>query len=135
VNDQHVIMPLKDGGILSVDYSTEEHPGCETCDYGSKYIDDFTIDMTTLKADVRIDVMYEHAISENWLMRRLLSADRNMTEREFVDWLGSVLTEELGHSYFADIYSDTKITVHDKMTIDNAVFELLLRGDKTIFKW
>lgn len=94
-----IIMPLSDGGILSVDYDEFSHGGCETCDFGSEYIDEFTIDLTTIEIKVHINMMYEHFISEGWLMRQLLSADHGMTEMEFADWLLSIFVKRFKTEY------------------------------------
>lgn len=85
--ESKIIMPLKDGGIVDVKYDYSDNGGCETCDYGSSYIDDFTIEMTKIKIRIYLNTMYEHAISEGKLMRILLSSDKNMDELEFADWL------------------------------------------------
>lgn len=86
-----IILPLSDGGVTSVDYDTQSHPGCPTCDYGSSYVDDFTIEMTKYRMTVHIDNEYNHFISEGWLFRQLLSADHDMTESQFVQWLRTLM--------------------------------------------
>lgn len=93
--ESKIIMPLKDGGIVDVKYDYSDNRGCETCDFGSSYIDDFTIEMTKIKIRIYLNTMYEHAISEGKLMRILLSSDKNMDELEFADWLYEKIYDDI----------------------------------------
>ena len=120
-SNTNIIMPLSDGGILSVDYDDFSRRGCETCDFGSEYIDEFSIDLTKLKIEVHINMMYEHFISEGWLMRQLLSADHGMTEKEFADWMLSVFVKRFKTEYHTSnscygMYDPNFFSVKDKTT-------------------
>jgi len=82
-----VIMPLADGGIVDVKYETKDYLGCETCDYGSQYIDEFSIVMTKHTIKVYLNTEYGHVVSEIWLMRALLGMDRDLTEEQSAEVL------------------------------------------------
>lgn len=57
--------------IKKVDYNTDYRGGCETCDYGSEYIDIFDVEFNDGdKLHIEVNEMYEHnGISEADLMR------------------------------------------------------------------
>lgn len=88
-----IIMPLLDGGITSIDYETDSISGCPTCDYGSSYVDDFQIGLTKYTITVHINAMYDHLISENWLMRTLLGFDHDMAELAFCRMLKELISQ------------------------------------------
>lgn len=116
-----IILPLFDGGVTSVDYDTQSHPGCPTCDYGSSYVDDFTIELIKYRMTVHIDNEYDHFISEGWPFRQLLSADHDMTESQFVQWLRTLMdyyfrTEYGYHGKWDMSEKDRFLTVMNKET-------------------
>lgn len=118
---EKIILPLFDGGVTAVDYDTMDSPGCPTCDYGSSYVDDFTVELTGYRMTVHIDNEYSHFISEGWLMRKLLSADHGMTESQFVWWLTTVMddcfrTEYGYHCKWDTPEKDRILTVTNKIT-------------------
>lgn len=89
MNDNKILMPMLDGGI--VDYWDDEdyNPGCETCDYGSEYINDINVTLTKYKIHAVVNKEYEYALSSGDMMKMLLPAyDEiyNMTEYEFSTW-------------------------------------------------
>ena len=94
-----IIMPLADGGITDVLYDAYSIPGCPTCDYGSQYTDWFEIRCTSLKIKVYLNTMYEHVISEGWLMRTLLGIPHEMTEDEFAHALYEKICAECKEIY------------------------------------
>lgn len=59
------------GLIKKIDYNTDYHAGCETCDYGSEYIDTFDVEFSDGdKWHIEVNEMYEYnGISESDLMR------------------------------------------------------------------
>lgn len=96
MNDNKILMPMLDGGI--VDYLDDEdyNPGCETCDYGSEYINDITVTLTKYKIHAVVNKEYERALSSGDMMKMLLPAYdeiRNMTEYEFIFWFKNLLLE------------------------------------------
>ena len=57
--------------IKKINYETGDYTsGCETCDYGSSYITNLSIETNTCKIDFEFDTMYDY-ISESDLMQLL----------------------------------------------------------------
>jgi hypothetical protein len=109
-----MLLPMVDGGILSVDYDSESYGGCDTCDYGSSYIRKFDIGLTTINIHIETEEMYdyaisEYAISEDFMMRMFLhNVDkiRQMTELEFYEWLVAIVRDEVGSSLDSFYYNE-----------------------------
>lgn len=94
-----IILPLFDGGVTNVDYDSGYTPGwCETCDFGSHYFDDVTVELTGFRILIHVDCENGHFFNEGWLLRQLLTADHGMTENQFVTWLKAVLNQEFQSS-------------------------------------
>lgn len=85
------LIPMKDGGIKDIktdDYCEEK--GCETCDYGSKYIREFEIILDKYDFIVKLSDMYEAPYSYDELMKLFTSnIDKieNMTQGEFMQFV------------------------------------------------
>ena len=63
---------LADDNIISIDTNTEHYPGCDTCDYGSQYIN--RISITTEKNGtfvLKVNQMYEYALTDYGVLIRL----------------------------------------------------------------
>jgi len=93
------LLPLIDGGIVKIETDSEYSPGCETCDYGSLYINDFNVLLSTGNIYVRAENMYEYALSEGYLMELILpNTDliKGMTERGFFEWVEESLRGKFG---------------------------------------
>lgn len=89
-----ILMPMVDGGIINYVDDTSYTAGCETCDYGSEYVNDITITLTKHEVHAVLNQMYGYAISEGDLMKTLLPAYeeiRAMTESQFVEWFKECL--------------------------------------------
>lgn len=85
-----MLIEMKDGGILDITSDTWDSPGCETCDYGSRYVNEWTITMTTGKFYIEIEEMYSYALSEGYMMKLFLNNVNHIqlkTEAEFRAWL------------------------------------------------
>lgn len=85
-----MLLKMIDGGILSVKYDSDFWGGCETCDYGSSYINEFNIIMETGRIQIKVNQMYEYALSEDYMMKLILqNVDeiKSKTELEFYQWL------------------------------------------------
>lgn len=41
-----MLVELTDGGILDISSDTWSYNGCETCDYGSEYVNEYIIKMS-----------------------------------------------------------------------------------------
>ena len=82
---------MVDGGIVDVWTDTEYYNGyCDTCDYGSSYINEFEITLRNMEISIKIDDMYEYAMSEGDLMKMLLINNdhlKTLTEDGFSEWL------------------------------------------------
>jgi hypothetical protein len=94
-----MLLPLVDGGIMQVHSDKESYGGCETCDYGSSYINEFNIKMTQGTIRIKMSAMYEYVLSEGYMMETLLhhvDAIRAFTENEFYTWLKLKLEKDFG---------------------------------------
>ena len=105
-----VILPMLDGGIVDYSDDWESYPGCETCDYGSEYITEIFITLTKHKIHVKLNNMYEYAISESGIMKTILPEYENikeMTEKEFADWFKCRLCDLMDEKfYYTPDYDD-----------------------------
>ena len=84
-----ILYPMIDGGIVNYEDDMRSIPGCETCDYGSEYINDITITLTKYKIHALLNEMYGYALSESDVMKLLLPAYeeiKGMTEKRFTEW-------------------------------------------------
>lgn len=93
-----MLLELKDGGILNIESDLEFWSGCDTCDYGSRYINYFDVELTNKIIKVEVDQMYEYAMSEGQMMKIILSnvdSIKLMTENEFIKWLKIELEKEV----------------------------------------
>lgn len=85
-----MLLSLQDGGIVNIKSDVDSTSGCETCDYGSSYVNEFVIELTQKTIRIEVDQMYQHALSEGYMMQLLLpNAERiqAMTENEFAEWM------------------------------------------------
>jgi len=83
------LLPLVDGGIIEIHSDSDWYGGCETCDYGSCYWNEYLIDMSTGTLHVKASKMYSHPLSEDYMMKLFLSnieEIKKMTEQEFRLW-------------------------------------------------
>lgn len=97
-----MLIEMVDGGIKEIETDSWDSPGCETCDYGSSYVNDFTVYMVSGNIKVHIDQMYSYATSEGFLMRLFLKnagAIKKMTEQSFYEWLQSEFKKETSDSW------------------------------------
>lgn len=102
VNLETIIFPMKDGGIVEYKDDTEYIPGCETCDYGSQYLNNIFIKLTKFTIDVRLDRMYEYSLSSGDIMTTILPEYQQvseMTEEEFSVWFKEKLIDLVHTQY------------------------------------
>ena len=93
---ENLLLKMADGGLVNYTDDCYDYPGCPTCDYGSEYINEIDIALTSYKIHIETNQMYEYVLSEGQLMKLFLSEYENikaMTEKEFVDWLKRSLYE------------------------------------------
>lgn len=66
--------------IKKVNYDENWESGCETCDYGSSYVNEIEIILEDgTYTNIKIDKMYEYALSESDYMN-LISNSNNINE-------------------------------------------------------
>jgi hypothetical protein len=94
-----MILKLMDGGITEISSDQGyENGGCETCDYGSVYVDEFIFYLSTGTIYIEASQSYGYALSEGYMMKTMLSSVdtiKEMTEREFYEWLETKLDNDL----------------------------------------
>ena len=104
-----MLLELLDGGIEEIYTDKISFGGCETCDYGSSYINELEIKLTTGTLKCEVDQMYEYALSEDYLMKLFLQnveEIRQKTEEAFLEWFKGKVTEDVKTSSWLD---DTKV--------------------------
>jgi len=97
-----MLIEMQDGGIKAVRYDQTHSSGCDTCDYGSSYIDEYDIEMTQGTIHVEVDQMYEYFLSEGYMMQLLIQnvdSIRQMTEDDFCTWLESEINKKKDSEY------------------------------------
>lgn len=106
------LINLVDDAIIAIHTDETSHGGCETCDYGSEYINEiqfiFTNSITTIKA-VK---MYDYALTVDWVMKTFLGNIHyieTMTKNQFIDWITNEVKEQCpsGTLYGREIYGVT----------------------------
>ena len=93
-----MLLSLQDGGILNIDDSKEYFSGCETCDFGSSYINYFHIELTTMNINIEASESYEYPLSDNHIMKIILpniGSIQKKNEEEFSEWLQKSLMKEV----------------------------------------
>lgn len=91
-----MLIKMIDGGMLNYQDGTQCYLGCPTCNYGSEYINEMWITLTKHNLYIKVNQMYNFAISEGKMMVLFLSNCNEiqaMTEKEFIDWLKKKLCE------------------------------------------
>lgn len=85
-----MLIELKDGAVKEISTDKTGRVGCDTCDYGSEYINEFKIELTRGVIHCEISKMYEYLVSEDYMMKLFLKnvdCIRGLTEEEFIEWL------------------------------------------------
>ena len=110
-----MLITMKDGGLKEYSDDTQWWPGCETCDYGSEYINDLFLTLTMYRVHVKTNQMYNYVLSEGYMMRLFLenySKIQEMTEKEFIDWFREQI-QELCKDYWTHKVDIGKIEIFD----------------------
>lgn len=122
-----MLVELQDGGIEEIYADSFGRGGCETCDHGSEYTNEYTIQMTKGKIDITINQEYEYALSDGDMMKLMLQKVEEikvLTEEEFVKWIeeavGNLVKEKGISSYDKDSnftytpkFPDNKVVLFD----------------------
>jgi hypothetical protein len=106
-----MLLKMVDGGILNIKEDRDYTSGCETCDYGSSYVNYFDFELTTIEIHIEASQMYEYPLSEGDLMKIILpnvELIQKMTEIEFTEFLNCQLN---------NIINNVEIKVNKKLTI------------------
>lgn len=91
-----MLIKMIDGGMVNYSDDQSYTSGCPTCDYGSEYINEIRIDLTKYKIFVKLNQMYDFALSEGEMIKLFLSnynEIQGLTEKEFIDWIKQKLYE------------------------------------------
>ncbi len=101
-----LLVKMVNGGIEDFTYSQEGYGGCPTCNYGSHYIDEFTVHLTNFNIRVKVTTQYYHGLTEAFLMKFFIGnidKIKTMTEEELFEFIDSeeftqAVEESVGHS-------------------------------------
>lgn len=111
-----MLLELNGGGIKNIYTDTNEFPGCETCDWGSQYINEYTIEMFSGNLTIKAEQMYEYPLSEGYMMETLLpnlEIIKKMTEDEFSKWIEDKINQDINK----DNYSNRLVVVNFKKNL------------------
>ena len=81
--------------FISFDDDTEYIAGCETCDYGSEYINTFSFYTTNYTVNVEFNQMYSYSVSVGDILKILVVELCKFTEEEFIEYIKNSI-ENLG---------------------------------------
>lgn len=73
--------------LISYDDDSMFYSGCPTCDYGSEYINDITVETTNYSITATFNQMYEYAFTTSDAIRIFAKDFSRMTEDDFVKYL------------------------------------------------
>jgi len=122
-----MLVELQDGGIEEIYADSFGMSGCETCNYGSEYTNEYTIQMTKGTLDIKVNQEYKYALSDGDMMKLMLQKVEEikvLTEDEFVKWIeeavGSLVEEKNnGYDYkesnftYTPKFPDNKVVLFD----------------------
>jgi len=89
---ENLLLQIADGGIVNIEQDNWSSGGCETCDYGSSYVNELTVYLTKYKITTKVNQMYEYLLSDGDLFKiflRNIEEIKTMTEIEFIKWFES----------------------------------------------
>lgn len=104
-----MLVKMLDGGILEVNYDSDFTDGCDTCNYGSEYTQEYFFKLTKGTIHYKASEMYENPFSEGEMMELILSnvdLIKEMSEDGFYNWLDKKLDDFGGEFNF--IKEETK---------------------------
>ena len=109
-----MLIKMIDGGMINYSDDTSYISGCPTCDYGSEYINEIRIDLIKYKIFVKLNQMYDFALSEGEIIKLFLSnynEIQGLTEKEFIDWIKQKLYEIVqGNGDVIERFDVTEVT-------------------------
>lgn len=86
---QDELIRVVDGAIVNITQDSDYYSGCETCDYGSRYINKVNIFLTKYTIKISISQQYEYVFSDGDMMKLFignLDEIKQMTEEQFTEW-------------------------------------------------
>lgn len=92
-----MLLELTNGGIVNITSDKDYMSGCDTCDYGSVYVNYFDVELTRVRIRIEASEMYDYPLSEQHMMNVMLrNVDRIklMSEEEFTEWLEDSINKE-----------------------------------------
>ena len=99
------LIKMIDGGILNIETDNESYAGCDTCDYGSKYINYITITMSQYILTIEITNEYGYALSVENAMHIFLRKHSDIEclyEKEFKSWFKKELKQISNFNKYRD---------------------------------
>lgn len=94
-----MLVELIDGGVKNIttdiDYVSG---GCPTCDYGTSWVNEYTIFMTNGVIKIEVDNDDNYTFSEGLMMKIFLQnidEIKQMTEDSFSEWLKNKINNEI----------------------------------------
>lgn len=99
------ILTIKDSCIYNIEMDKDSIGGCPTCDYGSKYTNEITIELKYKTVRYKVSNMYEYYVTEGdviYLILNNIGKIINMTEDEFIEWFHKSL--ENNDEYKSDTF-------------------------------
>ncbi|HBE8640471.1 TPA: hypothetical protein KOB73_001357 [Clostridioides difficile] len=93
-----VLIHLTNGAIVDITTEQGYSSGCETCDYGTRYITDLMIIYKNKKKDIiRDESMYDYGISLSSIMKVILNHQEDiekLKEEEVAEFIKNKLENE-----------------------------------------
>ncbi|HBG4932999.1 hypothetical protein C4015_02295 [Clostridioides difficile] len=93
-----VLIHLTNGAIVDITTEQGYSSGCETCDYGTRYITDLMIIYKNKKKDIiRDESMYDYGMSLSSIMKAILNHQEDiekLKEEEVAEFIKNKLENE-----------------------------------------
>ena len=128
------MIKLIDDNIMEINTDTDYIPGCETCDYGSQYINDISI--TTEKNGVfrlKINKEYEYGLSSYGVLIKLAcdvaEKSSKMTLKEVLLYMQTEILKDCSKPYRPKLMNDNEYEEKHRKVLDEIVKEYFIRED------
>lgn len=100
--EKDIICELKDGYVLNFTTEQYSYGGCETCDYGSEYINECSIITSNNDIKITVNEMYEYAITSDFWVKFFCKNVINflqMTEEEFICFVKEKIKDNFSNAH------------------------------------
>lgn len=108
-----MLIELVDGGVTNISTDVDYTSGCETCDWGATYVNEYNIIMTKGAITAKVENDSRTTFSEGLMMELILKnidIIRELTENQFTEWLETELKSRIKNigesSYFEEVELD-----------------------------